>query len=171
MQAARVLLLVLALNAGQFHAQPNPSNQGGSSLAAVGSQPSKTAGNVGVKPSATSGDKPRGRKPKGRRGTGGRRGAKRGGPRRKPDPLPEPGTLPYMWHVFIWAYTYPFYYLNDHYGPFAANAFGAALIVGIFVLPAAFRPKRDRELKLKERLVRAKNTRNRVKVRLAVVGS
>lgn len=79
------------------------------------------------------------------------------------EPLPEPGTIQYVWHCLIWAYTYPFYYLHEHYGPFAANAFGIFLIMLVMVVPTLFQPKKERELKLKERLVRAKNTRIRVR--------
>jgi hypothetical protein len=72
-------------------------------------------------------------------------------------------TLQYVWHNVVFFGFYPFAYLNDVAGPMASNGFGVMLIVLMTVLPRIFSSGRERELKLKERLVRAKNTRVRVR--------
>jgi len=76
--------------------------------------------------------------------------------------VPE-GGFKFVWHMIIMSYLYPFQIMNDLAGPIASNAFGIGLMVLFFVLPRIFTSGRTRELKLKERLVRAKNTRVRVR--------
>ena len=73
------------------------------------------------------------------------------------------GWLQYLWHrTIVYSYT-PFDWLHKRYGPIAANAFGFVIIMAVMMLNRLFDNKGDRELRLKERLVIAKNTRVRVR--------
>ena len=62
--------------------------------------------------------------------------------------------------IFIF---WPFQWINERYGPIASNAFGFLTMFLAMFAPRLLEDKADRELKLKERVVVAKNTRVRVR--------
>ena len=73
-----------------------------------------------------------------------------------------------MWSRIIFFLFWPFQWLNVTYGPIASNAFGFLVIFLAMFAPGLFEDKADRELKLKERVVIAKNTRVRVRAAQSV---